>query len=155
MRVYYLESSALLKRYVQETGSDEVEVVIRDSDNVVYISHIAGVEVIAAITRRGRGAHLDSERIEENIRRFREDFTLRFRVLEVTPLVLNLAMDLAERHGLRGYDAVQLATTLDVQSVLQNEGFPSLTLISADDELNTVAVREGVEVANPSRPDSA
>jgi predicted nucleic acid-binding protein len=39
---------------------------------------------------------------------FRFEFAGLFRIVEVTPALIDLAMDLAERHGLRGYDASDL-----------------------------------------------
>jgi uncharacterized protein len=51
------------------------------------------------------------------------------------------AASLARRHGLRGYDAVQLAAALEVHA-----NVPSLTLLSADANLNSAATAEGLSV---------
>lgn len=55
------------------------------------------------------------------------------------------AATLARRHALRGYDAVQLAAALEIHAT-----DPSLTLLSADAELNTAATAEGLAVEDPN-----
>jgi predicted nucleic acid-binding protein len=59
---------------------------------------------------------------------------------------LQQASELADRHVLRAYDAVQLATTLDIHRL-----DPTLTLLSADVELNNAALAEGVPVDDPNK----
>jgi hypothetical protein len=56
----------------------------------------------------------------------------------------------AETYGLRGYDAVQLAAALDVNTSYHAAGLPTITLISADAELNAAATSEGLTVENPN-----
>ena len=55
------------------------------------------------------------------------------------------AASLAKRHGLRGYDAVQLAATLETHSHL-----PSVTMLSGDANLNAAAQAEGLAVDDPN-----
>jgi len=56
---------------------------------------------------------------------------------------------LAEKHALRGYDAVQLAAALQAKSAYSTAGL-ALTLISADLELNSAAIAEGLVVYDPN-----
>ncbi len=59
-------------------------------------------------------------------------------------------MRLAEKHFLRGYDAVQLAAALELRAELQAAGATNLTFVSADDALNLAASVEGLTVENPN-----
>ncbi|MEN3333399.1 MAG: uncharacterized protein V7641_2764 [Blastocatellia bacterium] len=61
-------------------------------------------------------------------------------------------MQLAETYALRGYDAVQLAAALDVQSYLSSltKTKSGLTMISADIELNATAAAEGLTAEDPN-----
>jgi predicted nucleic acid-binding protein len=59
-------------------------------------------------------------------------------------------MELAEKHGLRGYDAVQLASALVVHAELLVSGVSELLLICADTNLNEVAQVENLSVQNPN-----
>ena len=59
MAVYFLDSSALVKRYIRETGTDWVASLFSpDFGNDCFVAAIAGVEIIAAITRRARSGSL-------------------------------------------------------------------------------------------------
>ena len=58
-------------------------------------------------------------------------------------------MTLAEQHGLRGYDAVQLAAALGLHAVRHMGGLPPMTFVSADSDLNTAAQTEGLIVDDP------
>ena len=68
----------------------------------------------------------------------------------MTATLLNRAMTLAEIHGLRGYDAVQLAAACEVNAFYAAHGLRPLTLVSADSELNTAATGEGLPVDDPN-----
>ena len=59
-------------------------------------------------------------------------------------------MTLAEAHSLRGYDAVQLATAVEIHIRGLTLGLPALTLVSADEELNLAARAEGLVVEDPN-----
>jgi uncharacterized protein len=59
-------------------------------------------------------------------------------------------MDLAERHGLRGYDAVQLASAITIKDVQAALGLPISVFVSADKRLNAAASAEGLIVENPN-----
>jgi uncharacterized protein len=59
-------------------------------------------------------------------------------------------MELAEKHGLRGYDATQLASALVVHAELAASRVGELVSISADADLNDVAQAENLSVQNPN-----
>jgi uncharacterized protein len=68
----------------------------------------------------------------------------------MTATLLNRAMTLAETHGLRGYDAVQLAAACEVNAFYIVHGLPSLSVISADSDLNSAVTAEGLLVNDPT-----
>ena len=151
MSAYFFDSSALVKRYVREKGTDLVKAIIDpDAANEIYIARISGAEVVAAIARRGRSGDLDKESIRRAVGQFRLEFERLYRVIEVTPGIVSRAMDLALKHGLRGYDAVQLAAALAVEEVRKGMLMESLILVSSDSELNKAALRENLEVEDPN-----
>ena len=152
MGAYYVDSSALVKRHIEEPGSEYVERLLNDPENVIYVSRIAGAEVVSAITRRGRGVRQDLERTREKVQEFRTHLRSRYRVLDVTAAFVTQAMDLAERHAIRGYDSVHLATALAIRQVRVSRNLSSPVLVSSDDELNAAAAVEGLEVINPLNP---
>lgn len=151
MAVYFFDSSALVKRYAQETGSDWViETTEPEAGHPLYIARITAVEVISAITRRHRGGSLSETDAATASSDFRYDLSHQYRVVEVTSTVLSQAMQLAEKHALRGYDAVQLSAALVVHNMRETLGLPALVLVSADRDLNTAATAEGLTVDDPN-----
>ena len=83
-------------------------------------------------------------------RRFKDDFGQAYRITEVTAKVVERAMDLAEGRALRGYDAVQLATALELHRLRQEMSLPPLAFVSADGDLNEAAEAEGLPTDNPT-----
>lgn len=67
----------------------------------------------------------------------------------LTAAIIERAMDLAEKHGLRGYDAVQRASAFTVQDELGANGVSLKAFASADTNLNKAAQAEGLAVENP------
>ena len=151
MSLYYLDSSALVKRYVNETGTAWV-VSITDStaNNRIHIARITGVEVVSAITRRTRSGSITVTDANTAIALFRHDFLNNYTVTEIAPALINYAMQLAKTHALRGYDAVQLAAAMDVNAYGLSSGIPKLILVSADSDLNAAAVAEGLNADDPN-----
>jgi predicted nucleic acid-binding protein len=80
----------------------------------------------------------------------RADFVSDYQVIEVTAALVIQAEALAERHALRGYDAVQLAAALEVNAAYLAAGQPPVTLVSADLELNKAGLAGGLNVDDPN-----
>ena len=151
MNVYYLDSSALVKRYVTETGSAWLRTLTAaTSHNPVVIARIAWVEVVAALARRQREGTLARQDLLEVIRRFRYHLDTQYQVVELDGPLAELAGELVMHHPLRAYDAVQLAAAEQVQADLARAQGPVLTFVSADDRLLSVAQAEGLSTDNPN-----
>jgi uncharacterized protein len=123
MTVYFLDSSALVKRYICETGTDWIASLFSpDLGNDCFVAAIAGVEIIAAITRLARSGSIKAADAALACAQFKQDFQATYQMIEITAEIISLGMSLAEAKGLRGYDAVQLAW-LCRQCSLPNERF--------------------------------
>lgn len=75
---------------------------------------------------------------------------MEYAVVEVTLDLLDSAMVLADAHSLRAYDAVQLASVLEVDSDRSAGALPPVTLVSADLELNAAATACRITVEDPN-----
>jgi uncharacterized protein len=82
--------------------------------------------------------------------RFRKHLAGRYLPSEITPALVNDAMTLANTHRLRAYDAVQLATALDLHKDWSANRLGAFVFISADRALNTAATAEGLTVEDPN-----
>ncbi|MEH2037957.1 MAG: type II toxin-antitoxin system VapC family toxin [Nostoc sp.] len=151
MAAYYLDSSALVKRYVSEIGSAWVLSLFDPRlKNDVLIAAITSVEIVAAITRRSRGGSIIATDAIAVCNQFKSDLRSEYQVIEITESIINSAMVLAEAYGLRGYDAVQLGAGCAVNALCIANSLPLVTFVSADSELNAAAASEGLLVENPN-----
>ncbi len=151
MAVYFLDSSALVKRYIQETGSAWVQTLCQQTHpEDLYIARIAGAEVVSAIARRGRAGHLSPRELAAALDRFQQDFATGYEIIEMSPAIITRAMHFARTRFLRGYDAVQLSVASGLHDLRQVLGLAVLTLISADNDLNAAAISEGMTIENPN-----
>jgi predicted nucleic acid-binding protein len=149
--IYFLDSSALIKRYVTETGSDWLTNLIEPtSGNRIYVARITAVEVVSAIKRRELSGNLNAAEANASLTRFRREIVANYRSVDISARLLSRAMNLAEAHALRGYDAVQLAAALEIYDQSQSVGWSTPKLISADLALNIAAVAEGLSVDDPN-----
>jgi predicted nucleic acid-binding protein len=144
---YFLDSSAILKRYLEEKGSHYVSTLPPDPNSLLYIVQIAGVEVVSAIARQRLGKTISKGKAHAAIVQFRADFISRYIVLKHSDRLIERAMQLAEIHALRAYDSVQLAAAL---SLVDRVAGLAVTFVCADKQLNAIAQLEGLMVSDPN-----
>jgi len=151
MPTYYLDSSALVKRYVAEAGSIWLQPIVAPATGYLLLtSRITTVEVAGALARRRREGSLAPSDYTDALQAFRYDTFTQYRLVEVDASVSDLAGDLVEHHPLRAYDAVQLASALAANRILQLLALSLLTFLSADDRLVAAARAEGLMADNPN-----
>ncbi len=146
MASFFLDTSAAVKRYVQEAGSTWTRALTSPANgHFLYIVRVTDVEITAAIARRRIAPTLSIAQATSALNQWHLDFAQDYRIVEITIPLLQKATQLADLHALRAYDAVQLAATLEVRA-----NVPSLTLISGDSDLNKAAMAEGLPVDDPN-----
>lgn len=151
MAVYYLDSSALVKRYVGEVGTAWVlELSDPTVGNDLYIVRITGPELIAALFRKVRTREAALDDVSRASTNFRSDFTGQYHVIEITVQLAERAMTLAQGQGLRGYDAIQLAAASELHTLRNTIGLDPLIFLSSDSRLNSVAELEGLLTDDPN-----
>lgn len=150
MENYFFDSSGLVKRYNNEIGTGFVLQIFRSStQNIIHIGQISVVEVTSALTRRLNHPNTH-QTYQKASRRFERDVKNRFSIFKISDSIISSAVKLAKSHKLRGYDAIQLAFSLEIEKELKLNGLTSLIFISADNELNIAAKNEGLNVKNPN-----
>jgi predicted nucleic acid-binding protein len=136
--ILYLDASALVKRYVAEVGSGQVNEAISKAE-VVGTALISRAEIAAALAKAVRMGALMQEEALASLQVFREEWPDLVRV-QVTEMVVTRADALAWEHGLRAYDAVHLAAA----SLWQDAMSERITLSTFDRRLWTAAERAGL-----------
>jgi predicted nucleic acid-binding protein len=151
MPAFFGDSSAIVKRYIAETGSVWLLAMTNPfGGNFVYVARMTFVEVISAITRREKGNHISTNDADNARLTFEQDYLNEFLKVEISENLINEAAKLAKKYALRGYDAIQLAAALETEKERLALGLSSLTSLSADTDLNSAAVGEGLTVDNPN-----
>jgi predicted nucleic acid-binding protein len=146
---YYLDSSAVVKRYVRELGSTWVRsLMARAAGHNLILARITGVEVVAALIRHS--PPLPPPDLARALARFQRHFQNRFQLIPINRNLIAQAMLLAVRHRLRGYDAVQLASALEARARQAARGQPAPVFVSADANLNAAATTESLAVDDPT-----
>lgn len=151
VNIYFLDSSALIKRYVVEIGSPWIK-TLTDSQtgNSLLLLRITWVEVLSAFARRQREGGISAAEVAALIAKFRSEFNSRYRVIEVDLALVERAGQLIVQYPLRAYDAVQFAAALRVQSVLTSIPETQLIFVSADNRLLDIAQSAGLATDNPN-----
>jgi hypothetical protein len=151
MTTFYADSSALVKRYVIETGSAWLQTLVDlPAGHTFVVANIGLVEIAAALVAKQRQGVLAGPILDGLLRDLLRDARDQYWLVEANQSIINRAMALTRRQKLRGYDAVHLACALLTQEPLLQQGLPSLILVSADLELLTAAQAEGLLTANPN-----
>ena len=151
MATYFLDTSAIVKRYILEQGQPWILSLCNpEQGHDLYISQATLVEVVATICRRGREQSISLTERDRLINVFRQDSKGNYNIWPVTTDLYNTAGDLCRSHRLRAYDAVQLACVLALRDYTQINQAPPPIFVCADVGLLDVANAEGVQVENPN-----
>jgi len=119
--ILFCDTSALLKLYIAESGSEELKVLVQEAE-VVAVCRIAWAEAFAALSRRAREVPEDAAMIEQAKAALAVDWP-HFVVLEIGQSLVERAGEYADTFALRGYDSVQLAAAFEAGSISQTPIF--------------------------------
>ena len=136
--ILYLETSDFVKLYVQEADSEEIAKLIAEAE-VVATSIVAYPEARAAFARKFRENGITKEdygRIKKDL----DDDWEKFFIIKLTDALARSSGKLAEKCALRGFDALHLASALELKKALPHPIFFS----SSDARLKESAKKEGL-----------
>jgi predicted nucleic acid-binding protein len=134
----YLDTSSLVKLYVEEDGADAVTALVTEA-NLLAISAAGYPECRAGLARRRREGTQRSSDLKAVVARLDADWS-RMATISVTDGLARRAGALADRFGLRGFDAIHLAS---FELLLQRVGDDDVTFSTADGNLARAAKRLG------------
>ena len=138
--ILFLDTSALIKRYIEEKGSKIVEKLTNEAQKII-ISEITTLECLSAIRRMEIESRITKEeyiKIKDAIRYELEDVVK----IQFDNQVSKKAEEMIEIYQLKTLDAIQLGTCIMQQDVI--EGF-----VCCDTKLLNSAKTEGLKVINP------
>ena len=139
----YVDSSALVKKYVQETGSDRVFNLLAQS-GIAVTSKLAYPEILAGLNRKRREKGITEKDYREAVVDFESDW-LALLIIEFQDELLPLIKQLLTKHSLKGSDTVHLASALWIQKAAKEK----LSFVASDIQLLRAAKAEKLEIINP------
>lgn len=136
--ITYVDTSVLIKLLIIENGTAEAS-AIWDEPDVLACCRLGHVEARAALTAARRQSRI-SELVSHDAVSGLEMLWSQLSIVEIDEDLMRLAGDMAEEHGLRGYDAMHLAAAHHVGADVFS---------SSDRRLCSAASASGLHVANP------
>lgn len=140
--IEFLDSSALVKRYVNESGSAAIRQLCRRAE--IAVARVVYSEVAAALARACRDQLFDEDLRDRLLDRLGDDMDT-LQTIELRRSIVQRTRGLVTRHALRGYDAVQLASALAI-----HDRGTSVRFWSADSRLSAAARSEGLRAIVPA-----
>ena len=139
----YFDSSAIVKRYMEEAGSDNVNKMVNES-SIIATSKLTYPEIVSAFTRKRRAGDISKDNYVKALNEFEKEWDYFF-VIQFHDEFFSTIKKLIERHSLRAADSIHLASALWLkQSVKEN-----ITFVASDVILLNAARTEKLSVANP------
>ena len=136
----YLDTSALIKRYINEPGTEDVRAWVRGAE-AVSLSIITRAETASGLTRLQRRGIIPQDNYQAALEQFRLDWAW-YQRIPINEELIARADFLACQHSLRGYDAVHLASALVWQETLM----VPVTLATYEQELAEAGKKSGLSV---------
>ena len=152
MALYYLETSALVKLYVREPGTDSmIQLVSNAVDNRFAVLVLSQIEFRSAVRRRERAGDIEPRMAGMILDQFHQHVEARFLRQIVNDAVLEGAAEMIDRYALRAYDAFQLAACLALKTA---SGSHAPSFVCSDHQLLEAARSELLPTFDPCAPNS-
>lgn len=140
----FFDTSALVKRYADEQGTQVVDQLIETPENTIVITSLSVIEIASAFRRKHNRGEISEQKRDSLLVSFFEEATERFTVIPVDESIFETAFDLVLDDDLRTLDSLQLAAALSLPTPN-----PDITFVCADEALVDAAEQHGVATNNP------
>lgn len=156
----YVDSSVLVKQYIQEPETVAVRARIKEESlrsQITFISDVGYAEIFAAFARKFRDNLLQASENDQVQKQFQDDWLFTIGHIELTVGVLGLVPGLVNKHPLKGADAIHLASALWLRDAMRlRKSFGAspgiLEFATSDKQLKNAAALEGLSVFDPQNP---
>lgn len=142
MPLYFFDTSALVKRYHTEIGSEKVAEILDDTEGIFVISSITISEFTSAFARKRKEGIITEEDLFVCLSEFSKDILRSFTVIDIDRHHINKSISLIIKHSLRTLDSLQLAVFLSLSSL-------NPVMITSDDILFNASIKEGFQPIKP------
>jgi len=106
----FIDTFSLIKRYIEETGSQEVDQLFSEQNDIA-IASITSLEIRSALNRKLRENTISKETYDKALAFWKEDSEF-FDFVSFNSIVIDKAAELIESRGTRTLDAIQMGSAL-------------------------------------------
>jgi uncharacterized protein len=139
MRLYF-DTSALLKKYISENGSDTVDKLF-NSATQIHVSILSHTESISAFKRLLIEKEITEKEYDLLRNEVKTDF-LYFNVIDIYSEIIQFSIELIDKHQLKSLDSIQLGTAVYLKNEIDY-------VVACDSKLIKSAKKEGFKIINP------
>lgn len=157
MNLFWLDASALAKRYLNEVGTPLVNYFFSRVEPDDLLCLLEGIgEVTSILVRRKNSGQLSPADARLAAKELHSEISQRNEVEKIHPTTdqVSASWGLIENHSINSTDAIILRCVLDRAAELRAVGF-DLVLLSADERLLKAAKLEGLITFNPETDSQA
>ena len=155
MPIYYLDTSAIMKRYISEPGSNVVRELfekLTDSDELTT-SYLTLLEVNSTATRLLKGSIITSSGYRRILNQFNQDISsYSVTLVPVQHELIDRAIVVANEYFLRSLDAMHFASAIVANEM--SSGGQATYIVSADREIIAACEAYGIPTLNPQSNDA-
>lgn len=148
MDIYFFDTSALVKRYYEEAGTETVDELIT-SETPTAISSLSVVETTSAFRRKYNRDEITEDEMNALLGEFFREALDEFVILPLDESLTEFSFELVIEDDLRTLDSLQLSAALSLST---EERTP--TFVCADRDLVSTAERRGLDTVNPEAGDT-
>jgi len=145
MELLFFDTSALVKRYYEELGTETVDTLI-EGETTVVITSLTIIETVFAFRRKYNRDELNEGDVNSLLAAFFEEALDDYIILPMEESIQQFSFDLILEDDLRTLDSLQLSAAIS----LSTEDV-TVTFVSADEELLSTAQDRGLTVVNPDQ----
>jgi predicted nucleic acid-binding protein len=138
----FCDTSALIKKYISEIGSDKFEKILSRTDNI-FVSAITEIETISTFKRLFTERAIDKHEYEMIVKDFETDFQF-FSVVSIDSDIIKQALKMINQYQLKTLDSIQLGTLVYLKNEINS-------FVACDEKLIKSALKEKIKVINPNQ----
>jgi len=142
MPLYFFDTSALVKRYHVEAGSEKVDEIFNDTEGVFTIASITIAEFASAFARKLNEGIISEDDLRVCLSEFSKDMISTFWIIDLERSHINKSIPLILKHNLRTLDSLQLAVFLNLSPL-------NPIMVTSDEILFNAAIKEGFQAIKP------
>jgi uncharacterized protein len=149
MPVFYFETSALLKRYRREPGTEVVNLLLREKrdEDLFVTSHLTVLEISSVAARLMAGKVIRRSQYENLLAKFAQDLRNHdFVILPLTSSLVSEAIAVLNQRPLKSGDSIHVATALRAEKSVSSDSF---LVVSSDREVLAACLKEKLLVLDP------